>query len=76
MYIKSGLDGIFVMGGTTHPDMIDPAVFRNGDFDRGLYVGSMDDRQIAEIPRAVSTKRISKLYTKLFVGFFSHINIH
>ncbi|XP_050429869.1 nuclear valosin-containing protein-like [Adelges cooleyi] len=46
--------GVFVMGATNRPDMIDPAVLRPGRLDKVLYVGLPDDEGRVDILRALT----------------------
>ncbi|XP_050521327.1 nuclear valosin-containing protein-like [Daktulosphaira vitifoliae] len=46
--------GVFVMGATNRPDMIDPAVLRPGRLDKVLYVGLPDDEGRVDILRAIT----------------------
>lgn len=46
--------GVFVMGATNRPDMIDPAVLRPGRLDKVLYVGLPDEEGRVDILRAVT----------------------
>ncbi|CAI6366354.1 unnamed protein product [Macrosiphum euphorbiae] len=49
--------GVFVMGATNRPDMIDPAVLRPGRLDKVLYVGLPDEEGRVDILRAVTKNR-------------------
>lgn len=46
--------GVFVMGATNRPDMIDPAILRPGRLDKVLYVGLPDEEGRVDILRAVT----------------------
>uniref|UniRef100_A0A2S2QJ24 Nuclear valosin-containing protein-like n=1 Tax=Sipha flava TaxID=143950 RepID=A0A2S2QJ24_9HEMI len=46
--------GVFVMGATNRPDMIDPAVLRPGRLDKVLYVGLPDEEGRVDILKAVT----------------------
>lgn len=46
--------GVFVMGATNRPDMIDPAVLRPGRLDKVLYVGLPDEDGRVDILRALT----------------------
>lgn len=46
--------GVFVMGATNRPDMIDPAVLRPGRLDKVLYVGLPDEEGRVDILRAIT----------------------
>ncbi|MGN0029283.1 MAG: AAA family ATPase [Marinilabiliaceae bacterium] len=39
---RTGEKGIFVIGATNYPDMIDPAILRAGRFDKKFYIGLPD----------------------------------
>ncbi|XP_025202664.1 nuclear valosin-containing protein-like [Melanaphis sacchari] len=49
--------GVFVMGATNRPDMIDPAVLRPGRLDKVLYVGLPDEEGRVDILKAVTKNR-------------------
>ncbi|VVC27682.1 Hypothetical protein CINCED_3A019856 [Cinara cedri] len=49
--------GVFVMGATNRPDMIDPAVLRPGRLDKVLYVGLPDAEGRVDILKAVTKDR-------------------
>ena len=45
---RTGEKGVFVVGATNYPDMIDPAILRAGRLDRKYYIGPPDkDARIA-----------------------------
>ena len=45
---RTGEKGIFIVGATNYPDMIDPAILRAGRLDRKYYIGPPDkDARIA-----------------------------
>ncbi|KAI0035509.1 P-loop containing nucleoside triphosphate hydrolase protein [Vararia minispora EC-137] len=55
-----GLDarrGVFVLGATNRPDMIDPAMCRPGRLDKLLYVDLPSAEERAEIVRTLLTRR-------------------
>jgi len=49
--------GVFVMGATNRPDMIDPAVLRPGRLDKVLYIGLPDEEGRVDILKAVTKNR-------------------
>lgn len=51
-----GRSGVYVMGATSRPDMVDPALLRPGRLDRQLYLGFPNGEERREILRAVSRK--------------------
>lgn len=52
---RTGEKGIFIIGATNYPHMIDPAILRAGRLDKKYYVGAPDD---------VARKALFKLYLK------------
>jgi len=51
-----GRSGVYVMGATSRPDMVDPALLRPGRLDRQLYLGFPNAEERGEILRAVARK--------------------
>ena len=51
-----GRAGVYVMGATSRPDMIDPALLRPGRLDRQLYLGFPDADERAAILAALSRR--------------------
>lgn len=51
-----GRTGVYVMGATSRPDMVDPALLRPGRLDRQLYLGFPDAEERVAILRALSRK--------------------
>lgn len=51
-----GRSGVYVMGATSRPDMVDPALLRPGRLDRQLYLGFPDARERAAILCALSRR--------------------
>lgn len=51
----TGENGVFIIGATNYPDMIDPAIMRAGRLDRKYYIGP---------PDAAARKALFKLYLK------------
>ena len=49
-----GRDGVYVLGATSRPDLIDSALLRPGRLDRQLYCGFPDEAEREDILRAVS----------------------
>lgn len=39
---RTGEKGIFIIGATNYPDMIDPAILRSGRLDKKFYIGTPD----------------------------------
>lgn len=52
-----GRDGVYVLGATSRPDLIDSALLRPGRLDRQLYCGFPDEAEREDILRAVSFTR-------------------
>ena len=38
-----GLEGVYILGATSRPDLIDPALLRPGRLDKSLYCGMPDE---------------------------------
>ncbi|CAM9765277.1 unnamed protein product [Chrysoparadoxa australica] len=51
-----GRTGVYVMGATSRPDMIDPALLRPGRLDLLLYCGFPDAQERLEVLQAVSRR--------------------
>ncbi|CAM9343475.1 unnamed protein product [Scytosiphon promiscuus] len=51
-----GRDGVYVLGATSRPDLIDSALLRPGRLDRQLYCGFPDEAEREDILRAVCRK--------------------
>lgn len=52
---RTGEKGIFIIGATNYPDMIDPAILRAGRLDKKYYIGT---------PDAQARKALFELYLK------------
>jgi SpoVK/Ycf46/Vps4 family AAA+-type ATPase len=44
-----GLEGVYVIGATTRPDLIDPALLRPGRLDKRVFVGMLDEKGRREV---------------------------
>ncbi|XP_028405471.1 peroxisome biogenesis factor 1-like [Dendronephthya gigantea] len=51
-----GLEGVYILGASSRPDLIDPALLRPGRLDKSLYCGMPDENARLEILRALSSK--------------------
>lgn len=54
-----GRKGVYLMAATNRPDIVDPAVMRPGRFDKVLYVGMPNEKDRAEILRALTKVNFS-----------------
>lgn len=36
-------NGIFIIGATNRPDLLDPSILRTGRFDKQIYLGILND---------------------------------
>lgn len=54
---RTGEKGVFVIGATNYPNMIDPAILRAGRLDKKYYVGVPDKEARAAIFKLYLTKR-------------------
>lgn len=54
---RTGEKGVFVIGATNYPDMIDPAILRAGRLDKKYYVGAPDKEARAALFRLYLSKR-------------------
>lgn len=54
---RTGEKGVFIIGATNYPDMIDPAILRAGRLDKKFYVGAPDKEARAALFRLYLSKR-------------------
>lgn len=54
---RTGEKGVFVIGATNYPNMIDPAILRAGRLDKKYYIGVPDKEARAAIFKLYLTKR-------------------
>lgn len=67
-----GLEGVYILGATSRPDLIDPALLRPGRLDKSLYCGMPDE--VVLLTKCTTYGRLTITYYLLLTFVFCFID--